>query len=112
MTEENELARLEGFVSTLLEKFNGLQGDNQELTERLQRRDASIASLEDELAGMKDDRSEVSTRVSSLIGQIEEWETNSGVEVDSQESEEDAEEDERNDSGVQGNLFDTEAENE
>ncbi len=102
MSRENELERLEGFVATLLEKFNALQGNNTELTERIQRRDATIETLEEELASMKDERGDVSSRVSSLIGQIEEWESTSGVSVETDEFNSD---EESSDSGVQGNLF-------
>ena len=120
MNEENELARLEGFVSTLLEKFNGLQNNNKELTERLQRRDATIVSLEDEIASMKDERGEISNRVSGLIGKIEEWESAIVTETVVSEEESEAEstsdsapeqevEDVKKDSGVQGNLFSVEA---
>ena len=117
MTEQNELARLEGFVSTLLERFNNLQAENKELNERIERRDASIEELRDELSTQKNQRSEISTRVSSLIDQIEEWESTGGVAEDSSEreveleseleSDKDTEGNERNDSGVQGNLFNT-----
>lgn len=125
MAEEKELARLEGFVSTLLEKFNALRADHKGLTERLQRRDASIENLEDELASMKDDRSEVSTRVSSLIGQIEEWESSTDIDDESTMTDEPTEldeddgadeadytvgaEEEKKDSAVQGNLFNPES---
>ena len=111
MADEKELARLEGFVSTLLEKFNALRADHKELTERLQRRDTSIENLEDELASLKDDRSEVSTRVSSLIGQIEEWEFCTALDDETTESDGSAEadenvgsEEEKNDSADQGNF--------
>ncbi len=124
MNEENELARLEGFVSTLLERFNALQNNNKELTERLQRRDASIVNLEDEIVSMKDERGEISSRVSGLIGKIEEWESATAAEelvvseeVDTDtDSEPEAEveveaedEDVKKDPGVQGNLFSVEA---
>ncbi|RUM40060.1 MAG: hypothetical protein DSY80_10880 [Desulfocapsa sp.] len=117
MKEENELERLEGFVSTLLDKFNALQGKNKELNERIQRRDVSIVRLEDELISMKDERGEISSRVSGLIGKIEEWESaTADVEVvsedekeeDTTESESETEENKK-DSGVQGNLFSVEA---
>lgn len=106
MSKENELERLEGFVATLLEKFNALQAENGKLTERLQRRDVSIETLEEELAAMKDERGDVSTRVNSLIDKIEEWESTSGVSADADDSDSD---DKSSDSGVQGNLFSEEA---
>lgn len=103
MAEEKELARLEGFVATLLEKFNDLQAENADLTERLGRREETIETLQDDLASMKDDRGEISNRVSNLIGKIEEWESSSAVSVT--DSDETSSEESSSDSGVQGNLF-------
>jgi FtsZ-binding cell division protein ZapB len=100
MTEENELARIERFVSTLLEKFNALQAENKVLDERLLEREITIETLQEELASMKNERGDISSRVSSLIGKIEEWESASGVSPESDESA-----DNSSDSGVQGNLF-------
>lgn len=102
MSRENELERLEGFVATLLGKYNALQGVNTELTERIQRRDTTIETLEEELASMKDERGDVSSRVSSLIEKIEEWESTSGVSAETDEFDSD---DDASDPGVQGNLF-------
>jgi chromosome segregation ATPase len=117
MTEENELARLEGFVTTLLEKFNNLQADNKALNERIERRDATIEDLESTLATQKDERGEISSRVSGLIGQIEEWESSSNVLDETSEADSDSDldadaaddsdedDDENQDSAIQGNLF-------
>ena len=111
MTEENELAQLEGFVTTLLEKFNNLQADNKALNERIERRDTTIEELQGDLSTQKDERGEISSRVSSLIGQIEEWESSEDVLGEIPESDTDIEEDtaddndEDQDSAVQGNLF-------
>ena len=107
MTEENELVRLEKFVSTLLEKFNSLQDEKKELTERLQKREATIETLQNDLSSLKDERGKISTRVSSLIDKIEDWESTSGI---STEGGDDAESgDKTSDSGVQGNLFTVDA---
>ena len=103
MAEENELGRLEEFVSTLLQKFNDLKAQNKELFERVERREMTIETLQEDLASMKDERGDISTRVSNLIGQIEEWESASG-ESESAESDETS-----SDSGVQGNLFSEDA---
>ena len=109
MAEEKELARLEGFVSILLEKFNTLRADHKELTECLQRRDISIVNLQDELASLKDDRTEFSVRVGSLIGQIEEWEFSNALEDEAAESDGDVVADEeKKDSVVQGSLLNEE----
>ncbi len=105
MTEENELARLERFVSALLEKFNDIKAENKEMTERLLRREATIETLQDELAAMKNERGDISSRVGSLIAKIEEWEAAAGI-----SSEESGEENKSSsESGVQGNLFTVES---
>ncbi len=64
-------------------------------------REETIASLQDELASLKDERGEISSRVSGLLGRIEEWEA--GVK-DSGEADEGGG---RNPDGgvVQGSLF-------
>lgn len=104
MIEENELVRLEKFVSTLLEKFNVLQNENRDLTERLLNREATIETLQDDLASMKNERGDISSRVNNLIGKIEEWESASGVAVEAAGST-----DKSSDSVVQGNLFSVDA---
>ncbi|AGF78658.1 hypothetical protein UWK_02115 [Desulfocapsa sulfexigens DSM 10523] len=104
MTEENELVRLEQFVSTLLAKFNALRDESKKLTERLQRREATIETLQDELAAMKNERGDISSRVSSLIGKIEEWESEGEISTEDVEPTE-----KHSDSGVQGNLFSVDA---
>ena len=106
MAQKSEMERLEGFVSTLLEKFNGLQEANRQLTEQLERREATIETLQDELATLKNERGEISGRVSSLLGKIEEWEATSGVAMEQETSTGGGNSSE---SGVQGNLFSVEA---
>lgn len=102
MSKDNELERLEGFVATLLEKFNTLQSKYVMLTERLGRRDESIETLQAELDSMREERGDISSRVSSLIGKIEEWESESEIPV----AEDESNDDEKSfDSSVQGNLF-------
>jgi len=107
MAEKNELGRLEEFVSTLLQKFNDLKEQHKELSERLERREMTIETLQDDLASMKDERGDISSRVSSLIGQIEEWEAASD-DPDGESEPEDSDET-STDSGVQGNLFSADA---
>ncbi len=105
MTEENELVRLEKFVSTLLEKFNDIQVENKEIKERLLRREETIETLRDDLAALKNERSDISSRVNSLIGKIEEWESAAGISIEGSEGDEKS----SSDSGVQGNLFSVES---
>ncbi len=107
MSQENELKRLEGFVSSLLERFNGLQQENSELADRLQRREATIETLQGDLAEMKNERGEISSRVGTLIGKIEEWEAASGISTGGNENT--ISDEKASDSGVQGNLFFTNA---
>ncbi len=117
MTEESELAKLEGFVSTLLEKFSVLKNENRVLLERIDRRDNTIAGLEENLTAMKEERGEISSRVNSLIGKIEEWEQADSNEANrpEQDEEELSHDDEptpveeKKDVAIQGNLFSAEA---
>lgn len=74
MMQDSELGRLEGFVSKLLDKFNALQLDKKRVDELLLQREETIVALQDELASLKDERGEVSNRVSGLLERIEEWE--------------------------------------
>ncbi len=74
MKQDSELGRLENFVAKLLDRFNALQADKAKVDELLLERDESIALLQDELASLKDERGEISSRVSGLLGRIEEWE--------------------------------------
>ena len=109
MAQENELERLEKFVSTLLQKFNDLQQKNKDLTDLLQKRELTIQALEGDLSSMKDERGDISSRVSSLIGQIEEWEgENASFATEAERTDE---EDNSSESGVQGNLFTADAQN-
>lgn len=103
MAQDNELQRLEGFVTSLLEKFNALQDHKNELVERLKRRDATIEELQEDLAAMRDERGDISNRVGSLIDKIEEWEAAS--QGDTQESDLPESADKGADSGVQGVFF-------
>ncbi|MBU0946577.1 MAG: cell division protein ZapB [Proteobacteria bacterium] len=110
MAQDNELQRLERFVSSLLTKFNALQEENRQLTERIERRDATIDGLEEDLAGMREERGDISSRVGSLIDKIEEWESASGVNIKEEESSYPS--DKAADSAVQGSLFSDDSEDE
>lgn len=97
MSNDNELKRLESFVSKLLKSFQELKEENGRLTRNLQEREETIAGLKSQLAVNDTERHEISNRVSGLIEQIEEWEINLGEEVLSEVP--------VNDAGRQGNLF-------
>lgn len=74
MMQDSELGRLENFVAKLLDRFNALQAEKKRVDDLLQQREETIAALQDELASLKDERGEISSRVSGLLGRIEEWE--------------------------------------
>ncbi|KAF0189181.1 MAG: hypothetical protein FD168_1028 [Desulfobulbaceae bacterium] len=101
MKQDSELGRLENFVAKLLDRFNALQADKAKVDELLLERDESIAMLQDELASLKDERGEISSRVSGLLGRIEEWEASDKESGDSAGGERGSSEG----GVVQGSLF-------
>ena len=98
MSNENELKRLEVFVAKLLKSFQDLKEENGRLNEDLKAREATIIALKAQLADNDNERVEISSRVSNIIEQIEEWEVNLGEEVFDEEAP-------AGDSSRQGNLF-------
>jgi predicted RNase H-like nuclease (RuvC/YqgF family) len=74
MNQENELARLEQFVSKLRQGFRELKTECARLVATVEKRDATIADLEAKLADRLSEREDISDRVNRLIGQIEELE--------------------------------------
>jgi chromosome segregation ATPase len=98
MNKNEELVRLEEFVDSLLNKYNGLKGQYHSLEVTLASRDEEISELKADIAELKDERTDVGSRVSGLLGRIEQWEAEQG----SDEPVNDAE-------GMQGSLFEAEA---
>jgi len=74
MENNAELVRLEQFVDTLLNKYNGLKDRFHALEATLSERDDECAALKDDIYELKNERSEVGSRVSGLLGRIEQWE--------------------------------------
>jgi peptidoglycan hydrolase CwlO-like protein len=99
MQEEKELARLEDIVAKLLTRFNTLQADKKKVDDLLVQREATISTLQDELAGLKDERGAIGSRVSNLLDQIEAWEASAVTDDDTGDTEQSPE------GGVQGTLF-------
>jgi len=100
MMQDSELGRLEGFVSKLLDRFNALQADKKRVDGLLVQREETISALQNELESLKDERGEVSNRVSGLLERIEEWEATAiegddGGDMTTRNAE----------GGVQGSLF-------
>lgn len=78
MSQENELARLEEFVSKLLEKFSKLKEENARLASDLKDREEAIAELEDRVESGDMEKIEIGDRVSRIIEKIEDWEDTLG----------------------------------
>lgn len=97
MEKNEELVRLEQFVDSLLNKYNDLKGNFHALQATLAERDAECAALQADLAELRDERSDVGTRVAGLLGRIEQWESEQ-VDVPEQEN---------HDEDKQGSLFDS-----
>jgi len=98
MNNENELKRLESFVAKLLTSFQDLKEENGRLMNDLQDRDETIVNLQAQLADNDAERNVISSRVSNIIDQIEEWEINLGEEIFDETTP-------VNDASRQGSLF-------
>lgn len=101
MENNAELARLEQFVETLLNKYNELKDNFHSLEATLHERDNECMDLKNEIASLKDERTEVGSRVTGILDRIEQWEA---IETEIGDVEEDG-------AGVQGSLFDQEEAN-
>jgi chromosome segregation ATPase len=74
---ENEtLLRLEAVVQKMLGTINELKKSKLELEGQIHDRDIKIGELENKLAAVNSDQEKISSRVTSLISSIEEWEKN------------------------------------
>ena len=80
MGNNAELVRLEQFVDTLLNKYNELKKKFHSLETMLRERDDECAALKNDLVELKNERSEVGSRVSGLLGRIKQWEAEQGAE--------------------------------
>jgi len=74
MTREADLIKLEGVVTNLMERYNLLKSQNGELLAQIKSKDETIASLNEEIEGLRLEKTDVHGRVSSILGSIEEWE--------------------------------------
>ncbi|RUM37097.1 MAG: hypothetical protein DSY50_01010 [Desulfobulbus sp.] len=98
MNKNEELVRLEEFVDSLLNKYNDLKEQCHALEATLASREEEIVSLKSDIDGLKDERSEVGSRVSGLLGRIQQWESEQGGDEPVNDAE-----------GMQGSLFEAEA---
>jgi uncharacterized coiled-coil protein SlyX len=84
MSQEQELARLEDFISKLLEKFGALKEENARLNCDIEEKEKTIASLQDRLESNDIEKTEIGDRVNRIIEKIEDWEGNFGTEAESE----------------------------
>lgn len=99
MKSNEELVRLEQFVDNLLTKYRKLQETHRSLEARLAESEAECARLKETIGELRNERSEVGSRVAGLLERIERWEVEqveegegqAGIKVDPE--------------GLQGNLF-------
>ena len=100
MENTTEIVRLEQFVDNLLGKYKKMKEMFYTLEGKLEERDRECEKLKETIAELRSERSEVGSKVASLLGRIEQWEL---------EQEESAESDEGEQDGIQGKLFQRES---
>ncbi|HEB68894.1 MAG TPA: cell division protein ZapB [Desulfobulbus sp.] len=100
MESNAELARLEQFVDKLLTKYHELKEEYHTLKATLQERDQECAELKENIADLSSERTVVGERVAGLIGRIEQWESELDTPLDENSDQ----------GGVQGSLFEAESE--
>jgi len=75
MESNAELARLEQFVDKLLTKYHELKSEHHAVEATLKEREEECLELKEKIAGLSNEKTVVSERVSGLIGRIEQWES-------------------------------------
>jgi len=78
MSRDNELLKLEEFVSKLRQGFREVKAECARLAAVVEERDATIADLEAKLNNRLSEREDISARVNRLIEQIEELDLEGG----------------------------------
>ena len=86
MASDKELIRLEQYIERLLAGYSELKKEKQNIEQRLVEIQAENDKYKKELDSLDSERGVVRDRVNSLIGQIEQWET----EVDEEEGSDDS----------------------
>lgn len=77
--DNEEFIRLEQLVDTLIENYSDLKEKYSVLEESLQESERERDLLKTELAELQDQRSEIGRRISGLLGRIEQWESDQGL---------------------------------
>ena len=86
MGSESELIRLEKYIERLLKGYTALKAEKQQVEQNLQKQKTENDKLQKELNSLDSERGSIRDRVNSLIGQIEQWES----EVDEESGEGDS----------------------
>jgi len=74
MEQNEDLIRLAGVVEELLASFNQLKQEKGELIQLLADKESHINDLQASIARMKDEKADVSQRVSGILSALENWE--------------------------------------
>ena len=74
MEQNEDLIRLAGVVEELLASFNQLKQEKQELLQTLDEKENNIKELQGTIARLKDEKADVSQRVSGILAALENWE--------------------------------------
>ena len=74
MEQNEDLIRLAGVVEELLASFNQVKQEKQELLQTLDEKENYIKELQGSIARLKDEKADVSQRVSGILAALENWE--------------------------------------
>lgn len=74
MEQNEDLIRLAGVVEELLASFNQLKQEKMVLSQTLGEKENYIKELQATVARMKDEKADVSQRVSGILSALENWE--------------------------------------
>lgn len=80
MEHNQDLIRLAGVVEELLGSYNQLKQEKSDLLRTLGERDRYISELQTVIARMKEEKNDVSQRVSGILAALENWEKGDGAE--------------------------------
>ncbi|MBI5557999.1 MAG: hypothetical protein HY885_10200 [Deltaproteobacteria bacterium] len=74
MEHNEDLARLAGVVEELLASFNQLKQEKMELVQSLKDKESHIQELQSAISRFKEEKADVSQRVSGILSALEQWE--------------------------------------
>ena len=85
MEQEECLVRLEKSVANLLANYNEVKQEKKILETRLLQREQDLAVLQEKVDSLKEERSVVLQRVTTLIGSIDKWEESVTVDTSNED---------------------------